>query len=46
MSVVQRDNPELRGKPVVVTPSANVNGTSEVSFCIPSAEFPGSHCFL
>lgn len=32
MSVVLRDNPDLRGKPVVVTPSANVNGTSEARF--------------
>lgn len=31
MSVVLRDNPNLIGKPIVVTPSANINGTSEVS---------------
>jgi nucleotidyltransferase/DNA polymerase involved in DNA repair len=31
VSVVIRDNPDLRGKSVVVTPSANINGTSEVA---------------
>lgn len=33
VSVAIRDNPSLVGKPVVVCPSKNVNGTSEVSTC-------------
>lgn len=42
-SVAIRDNPTLVGRPVVVCPSKNVNGTSEVSTCSYAARKYGTY---